>query len=190
MNSRGKYNCAGTPFARSVAGYKINQAEQATLNRQVAGSIPAWPTITGHLTCNATSPQSRNGRRSALTVVRPGPSSGFSLPGINLRDVRLSHSTPVVIAPRARPSPAIERTLRLEASRSNSLNDGEGYVPSKGFSNSTPRSSKSLTFRVTTVSRCTMAVAAIMASSIIVSDLLCVSRALSRKAGASICNTP
>ena len=69
-------------------------------------------------------------------------------------------------------------------------NDGEGYVLSKGFCNSTPRSSKSLTFRVTTVSRCTVAVAAIMASSIIVSDLLCMSRAHSRKAGASICNTP
>ena len=62
--------------------------------------------------------------------------------------------------------------------------------PSNGFCNSTPSWTKSLTFRVTTVSRCTIAVAAIMASSLIVSDLPCMSRAHSRKTRASIGNTP
>ena len=64
------------------------------------------------------------------------------------------------------------------------------YLASKGLVSSTPSWSKSLTFRVTTVSRCILAVAAIMTSSVIVSDLLCISRAHSRKAGASIGNTP
>ena len=67
---------------------------------------------------------------------------------------------------------------------------GEGYSLSKGFCNSPPSWPKSLTFRVTTVSLCTMAVAAIMASSVMVSDLLCMRRAHSRKAGASIGSTP
>ena len=61
---------------------------------------------------------------------------------------------------------------------------------SKGFFNSTPNWLKSLTFLVTTVSRWTVAVAAIMASSLIVSDLLCMRRAHSRKVGASIAKTP
>ena len=68
--------------------------------------------------------------------------------------------------------------------------DAEDYSLSKGFCNSTPSWTKSLTLRVTTVIRCTVAVAAIMASSAIASDLLCMSRAHSRKAAASIGNTP
>ena len=46
------------------------------------------------------------------------------------------------------------------------LADDNPTSPSNGFCNSTPSWTKSLTFRVTTVSRCTMAVAAIMASSL------------------------
>ena len=52
----------------------------------------------------------------------------------------------------------------------------------KGFCSATPSRSKSSTFRVTTVSRCILAIAAIMASSANVSDLRCMIRAHSRKA--------
>ena len=59
-----------------------------------------------------------------------------------------------------------------------------------GFSTSTSNWRKSPTFLLTTVSLCTMAVAAIMASSISVSDFRCLSRAHSRNAAASIGSTP
>ena len=66
----------------------------------------------------------------------------------------------------------------------------DGYWVSKGFCNSTPSSLKSRTFLVTTVSLCTMAVAAIMASSVLVSDLWCMSFAHCLKVGASMGSTP
>ena len=64
------------------------------------------------------------------------------------------------------------------------------YPLSNGFCNLTPSWAKSLTFRVTTVIRCTMAVAAIMASSVMASDRPCISRANSRNTIASIGSTP
>ena len=58
-----------------------------------------------------------------------------------------------------------------------------------GSNKATPSCLKSRTFRVTIVSLCTTAVAAIMASSIRVSDFRCLSRAHSLNADASIGNT-
>lgn len=65
-----------------------------------------------------------------------------------------------------------------------------GYPSGHGLCSSTPNCEKSLVLRVTTVSLRMMAVAAIMASSLTVSDLRCIKRAHSRKAGASIGKTP
>ena len=60
---------------------------------------------------------------------------------------------------------------------------------SNGFKRSTPSWSKSRTLRVTTVNRCTKAVAAIMASSSRVSERRCLSRAHSRNVSAFIGST-
>ena len=60
---------------------------------------------------------------------------------------------------------------------------------SNGFRRSTPSWSKSRTLRVTTVSRCTKAVAAIMASSSRVSERRCLSRAHARNVSAFMGST-
>lgn len=79
--------------------------------------------------------------------------------------------------------------LSPESNGFNLLSEGVDYNSSKGFCNSTPSWEKSPTFRVTTVSRCTLATAAIMASSANVCDRRCMIRAHSLKAGASIGKT-
>ena len=59
----------------------------------------------------------------------------------------------------------------------------------KGFSSCTSKDEKSRTFLVTRINPCTIAVAAIMASSDNVSDRRCINRAQLRKVCASMGNT-
>ena len=138
---------------------------------------------------NAEAPPAGRCRPTRSGRSRSPPRQGSMRPAVvaDLRD-----AGPRWAASAARPPFAAGASLARGLARPSSCAPPSGPVhpPSKGSNSSTPNSRKSRTFLVATVNRCTLAVAALMASSIRVSDLRCLRRAHSRKATASIGRTP